>query len=355
MNRKQRRTAAKIDKKQGRTGTPSSAADMVVNKAIAAAQAGALADAERALDEVLARFPNHVEALHQKGMLMARTNRVENGIVLLQRVTAEKPGEALYWNNLSAACLTVERSEEGLAAARKAVEIDPKYAMAWRNLAMASTDLGHHRQSVEALERASALLPKDADLWNRLGLARLELSDGAGAETAFAKAVALDPLNAESLSNLGGIMIKQGRPKEALPHLHKAVEIDPDRFTAALHFGVALSLTDDLPKGLRWLRRATSIKPRADSAWGALADAAIMAGEKAEALDAAKRAAAFAPADAAHRARLQKLEGGDTTASAGVVELDFGGLVDFSSLRTPEPKKTDEIDLSRSLDQIFIR
>src|SRR5262245_17692900 len=107
MNRKQRRAAEKIGKAKTKTDAPRSAADNVVEKAIAAVQAGAFAEAEAAFDHVLARFPDHTEALHQKGMLMARTDRVEGGIVLLRRVTTQKPGQALYWNNLSAACLTI--------------------------------------------------------------------------------------------------------------------------------------------------------------------------------------------------------------------------------------------------------
>ena len=138
MNRKQRRTADKVARKRTGAGTPTNAADLVVEKAIAAAQHGALAEAEAALDEVLARFPGHIEALHQKGMLLARTHRVEAGIDILRRVTVEQPREALYWNNLAAACLTIDRAEEARGAARKAVDLDPRYAMAWRNLAMAS-------------------------------------------------------------------------------------------------------------------------------------------------------------------------------------------------------------------------
>jgi len=343
MNRKQRRTAAKISKSPTKGG---SAADNVVEKAIAAAQLGAFADAEGALDEVLARFPNHVEALHQKGMLLARTHRVEAGIALLQRVTAQKPGEALYWNNLAAACLTCDRPGDAWTAARKAVELDSKYAMAWRNLAMASTDLGRHRDAAEALEKASVLMPRDAEIWGSLGVAQLELGDAARAETAFTKAVALDPTNAEHLSNLGVLLAKRDRAGEALPHLEKAVEIEPDRFTSALHYGVALTLTGDHTKGLRWLRRATSINSRSGAAWGALADAAIAAGEKTEALDAARRAVEFAPSDGSHRARLQRLERGDAPRTS-LMELDLG---DFA---TPERDKADETDLS--LDQIFIR
>jgi superkiller protein 3 len=349
MNRKQRRTAEKIAQKQGKSGAPTSAADSVVQKAVAAVQLGAFPEAEAALDEVLGRFPDHVEALHQKGMVLARTNRVEEGIALLKRATAAKPGEALYWNNLAAACLTIDRPEEARAAARKAVELDPKYAMAWRNLAMASADLGQHRDVAEALTKASLLTPKEVDVWSRLGVAQLELNDAARAETAFAKAVALDPRNAECLSNLGVLLTKRGRAGEALSHLEKAVEIEPDRFTAALHYGVVLALTGDHAKGLRWLRRATSINPRSDVAWGALADAAMAAGEKTEASDAARRAAEFAPADQSHRARLQKLQRTEIQPRATLVELDLGG----SSIR--DDSKTDETDLSRSLDQIFIR
>jgi Flp pilus assembly protein TadD len=349
MNRKQRRTAAKIDKKQGKTGTPSSAADNVVQKAIAAAQAGALGDAERALDEVLQRFPDHVEALHQKGMLLARTHRVEDGIVLLHRATQKNPGESLYWNNLAAACLTCNRSDEARTAARKALDLDSKYVMAWRNLAMASTDLGEHRDAVEALDTASKLAPNDADVWSRLGLAQLELGEAARAETAFAKAVALDPNNAEFRSNLGVLIAKRGgRAGEAVVHLEKAAAIEPDRFVTALHYGIALVLSGEPAKGLRWLRRATSIKPNSDAAWGALADAAMSAGETAEAQDAARRAAEFAPTDPNHRARLRRLEPGAASRST-LIELDLGTPV------RSDQGRADEIDPSTSLDQIFIR
>jgi Flp pilus assembly protein TadD len=347
MNRKQRRAAGKIARKQPKDASPQAAADNLVEKAIAAARLGAFADAESALDEVLAHFPDHIEALHQKGMLLARTDRVEEGVTLLERVTAKKPGEALYWNNLAAARLTINRSAEAQIAARKAVELDRKYAMAWRNLAMASADLDRHRDAAEALEKASTLTPNDPEIWSQLGLARIELEDSAQAEAAFAKAAALDPKNAECLSNLGGLMVKRGRAADALQHLERAVAIEPDRFTAALHYGVALAMTGDLAKGLRWLRRATSIKPRSDAAWAALADAASTAGEKAEALDAAQRAAELAPSDPSHRVRVQKLESDGAEPRSTLVELDLGSP-------TPAREQAKDVDLSRSLGQIFI-
>jgi hypothetical protein len=53
-------------------------------------------------------------------------------------------------------------------------------------------------------------------------------------------------------------------------------------------------------------------------AWGALADAALIAGEKAEALDAAKRAAMIDPANESHRLRLAKLQGAPAVESTGL-------------------------------------
>ena len=146
-----------------------------------------------------------------------------------------------------------------------------------------------------------------------------------------------EPGNPEYLSNLGALLGQVGRWKEALPHLEKAIELEPERFAAALHYGAALAMARDFEKGLRWLRRATSIKPRSDAAWGTLADAATAAGEHMEALDAARRAAEIAPSDQTHRARLEKLRPGGTQPAVA----DRG--------------RPAETDLSQSLDQIFIR
>jgi Flp pilus assembly protein TadD len=345
VNRKQRRAAAKT----GKPASPQGIADNVVQKAIAAAKAGALQEAAEALDQVLERFPNHVEALHQKGMILARTGNAEAGIAFLQRATAAKPDQPLYWNNLAAACLTCDRLDQAREAAQRAVSLDPQYVMAWRNLGTAAGALKHYAAAAQAFEKASQLAPRDADLWYQLALAQLESGGHASGRTALAKAVELAPGNAEYQSNMGILLLQERRVADALPYLERAVGLEPDRFAAALHYGICLSLEKRYEPALRWLRRATSIKPTSDVAWGALADAAMSAGETAEAQDAARRAAEFAPGDPNHRARLRKLEQ-STLPRATLVELDLGSPVQFS-----DQGKTNEPDLSTSLDQIFIR
>ncbi len=103
------------------------------------------------------------------------------------------------------------------------------------------------------------------------------------------------------------LLAQRNRMAEALPHLEAALNLEPDRFSAALHFGLAQASAGDYAKALRWLRRATSIRPRSDDAWANLADVAEKAGEQAEALDAARRAATIAPDKHGHRQRLDRL------------------------------------------------
>jgi tetratricopeptide (TPR) repeat protein len=345
VNRKQRRTAAKTGKSAPRHGI----ADNIVQKAIAAVQAGAMQEASQALDQVLERFPNHVEALHQKGMLLARIGDAEAGIPFLQRATAAQPNQALYWNNLAAACLTCDRLDQARDAAQRAVSLDPKYVMAWRNLGTAAGALKQHEAAAHAFEKASALAPKDADIQYQLAVALLETGRRADGRAALEKAVQQAPGNAEYLSNLGIVLLQEHRASDALPHLERAVGVEPDRFSAAFHYGIALALTHNHAPALRWLRRATSVQPRSDQAWGALADTALTAGLRDEAVDAARRAAEIAPADATHRSRLQRLSG---TGSAGGIVVEGLDVIDFSSLRE-QPKPTSP-DLSASLGKIFI-
>lgn len=345
MNRQQRRAAAKT----GKSAPQQSVADNVVRKAIAAVQGGAVQEAAQAFDQVLERFPNHVEALHQKGMLLARTGNVEAGIPYLQRATSAQPNEALYWNNLAAACLLCERLDEARDAAQRAASLDPRYVMAWRNLGTAAGGLKQHAAAAEAFAKASALAPKDAEIWYQLAAARLEMGQRIDGLAALEQAVACAPANAEYLSSLGSALLQENRVGDAKIQLERAVAIEPDRFVAALNYGIALALQRDYEPALRWLRRATSAGPRSAQAWGVLADTALSAGLRDEAHDAARRAAEFAPNDATHRARLQRWSGTGDAAGIAIEGLD---VIDFGSLRD-QPKPASP-DLSLSLDKIFI-
>ena len=134
------------------------------------------------------------------------------------------------------------------------------------------------------------------------------------------------------------------------PHLEQVAALDPDRFTAALHFGVGLA-TERRPAQGPALAAPRHLDP-AEFRHGlgrARRRGDARPATTAEALDAAKRAAMFAPADPNHRARLRRLEPG----AALALDVDRAGSR-HAPVRSDQGK-ADEIDPSTSLDQIFIR
>jgi Flp pilus assembly protein TadD len=153
MNRKERRAAAK--QAGGKTASASVVAK--IDQAIAFAQAGDLAKAEALLDPVAKSDPDLPEVNHQLGMVYVRTGRTDAGLQLLRKAVAIRPEESLYWNNLGAACLSIERSQEAVDAVKKALAIDAKNFMAWQNLGLGQRDLGDRAAAAEAFDRANGL------------------------------------------------------------------------------------------------------------------------------------------------------------------------------------------------------
>src|SRR5690349_6332592 len=108
MNRKERRASAKLQ----RSGQGQGAASAKVEQAITLAQAGNFEAAEPLLDAARRLSPDDPEAMHQLGMIYVRTGRANSGIALLKQATEKRPQEYIYWNNLTAAYLSVEMSKE---------------------------------------------------------------------------------------------------------------------------------------------------------------------------------------------------------------------------------------------------
>lgn len=327
MNRKERRAAAKQERTgQGRT---TSAAQMAkIEKAIGLAQAGDLAGAETILQALNKSDADQPEVNHQLGMIHARTGRTETGLDLLRRAVQLRPEESLYWNNLAAACLAIERSQEAVDAAHKAVGLDPKNFMAWQNLALGQRDLGERNAATEAFERAAQLGTLDASGLASWGECLGALRRFAEAETVVRRGLAAAPDDPAILTLLGWLLSEQGKQEEARDTFRRSLELKADQFLAAFNYAV-LSLRDNqIETGLRWLRRATSIDPKAAGAWRVLALELAGQGLRDEALPVAERTLRLVPDDAEIQALVRKLKGGGD-------EIDASFTIDFGETKTP--------------------
>jgi Flp pilus assembly protein TadD len=308
MNRKARRTAAKQIRSVDMKGASTETLDLLVDKALANAQAQKWPEAEAVLRQIVTAHPTHAEALHQLGIALGRLGRAVEGIDFLRKATELKPAESLYWNNLSVCSLAAARPHDAVEAARRATAIDPHYGMAWDSLGDALTTMKDYLGARDAYERSIATKGVDLASLKRLANCQMNIGDLAAAEANLQQALQLAPDDLEVLSNLGSVLVALHKPAAALVHLEQAVERTPDQFSVAYNYARALAATDQSAKAIRWLRRATSIDHRAHGPWLHLGELLLKTGDVLEALVAAKRARDLAPGLMAATDLLQRVE-----------------------------------------------
>ncbi len=353
MNRKDRRAAAKQER-TGRGKTISGAQIAKIEKAISMAQAGDLAGAEALLDAVHKSEPDQPEVNHQLGMIHARTGRTESGLELLRKAVELRPAESLYWNNLAAACLAIERSQEAVEAARKALALDPKNFMAWQNLALGQRDLGDRSAAVEAFDRAAALGSLDPGALASWGESLGALGRFADAEGVVRRALAMVADDPQILTLLGWILSEQGKGEEARDIFKRSLDLKADQFLAAFSYAVLSIRAGDAAVGLRWLRRATSIDPKAAAAWRLLALELAQQGLTEEALPVAERSLRLAPDDAEIQQLIRKLKG-ETEAEAPVITIDFGDAMPPAAGENPKAPETKPLAGSGVFDLSVVK
>lgn len=157
----------------------------------------ALVEAEGALEQVLAHWPEQPDALHFLGVLRHTQGRDDEAVALIRRALAQEPANPGAWNNLGnvlvesqqleAAAVAYARSvaeageapaaadplnnlcvlhrragrlHEAEAAARKALALHANSGAAWFNLSLVLLDQGQVAEGLQANNRAITLWPR---------------------------------------------------------------------------------------------------------------------------------------------------------------------------------------------------
>jgi lipoprotein NlpI len=146
-------------------------------------RAGNRAEAESVFRAILARDPNHAEALHLLGVLAADADQPDLAIDLIRRAIAIRPDVAGYHSNLGSALRDAGRLDEAVESCRRAIAINPRHAKAHFNLGQSMRDLDRIDEAIAMFEQAIALDPNYARAHYALGLMLLlkgELARGFG-------------------------------------------------------------------------------------------------------------------------------------------------------------------------------
>jgi tetratricopeptide (TPR) repeat protein len=245
--------------------------------------AGRLAEAEKIYRQILARQPNHPDALNLLGVLASQVGRHDDAIELIRRSLILRPdyvsalvnlgnilciqgkfdeaaftcrraidlnpSDAVALNNLGIALLGQGKADESAIAYRRAIQLQPGYPEAFNNLGNALKHQGQLDEAIVAYRQAIELKPNYVDAWINLGNAHKDLGQFEEAANAYRQAIQHDPRFAEAYSNLAIALSGQGKIGDAIAACRQAIEVKPARAESHWNLGVLLLLSGDFEAG----------------------------------------------------------------------------------------------------------
>lgn len=243
-----------------------------LKRASSLAQAGRFSEAARLYREVLARTPEHAEAVHFLGICLIQSGNRDEGLPLLERSLRLAPDNAMY--RLNYGLMLAEAGDVAAAGAQfeAALRLEPRNATAHNYRGMACQRLGRLDDAIAAYGEALRLAPGDAAAANNLGYCLHERGDVEGATAWLQRSLSADPRNPMAHSNLGNALRAAGTPDAAARSYRRAIELAP-RFADA-HHNLALALRDlgDAAGALGEAREAVHCAPANAAAWQLFAD-----------------------------------------------------------------------------------
>jgi protein O-GlcNAc transferase len=224
-------------------------------------QAGRLAEAERIYQQVLARHPDHLDALHLLGILAMQRGRKDESVELLRRAIERNPDFADAHINLGIALVNLGQVEAAIAAFRRAIELKPGAVGTHINLGNALKLNGQLDNAIECYRQAVRIEPDFAEA--HFSLAKALRSNGQLDEAlaAFRETVRLNPDDAAAHANLGGILNIVGRLDEAIASLRQAVRLKPDLAIAHNNLGTTFRDTGRVDEAISCYRQALRANP----------------------------------------------------------------------------------------------
>ena len=220
-------------------------------EAVAALNAGRIAEARDRAALVLERSPQRYEALHVAALARLNTGDAADALAFADPLVKHFPEDAFAQNTRGAILQALGRLDESIAAYRRAMELNPGYLDACFNLARACTESGRKAEAVQAYERIAAAGEQGVPPYMR-----------------------------------GIALFETGRVAESMAALTRAVQADPGSGPAQAHLSLAAHRSGAHDAALASGRAALRLMPSSREALAAAAQAELQAGD----LDAAEQA-----------------------------------------------------------------
>src|SRR3569623_1584042 len=258
MNRQQRRAAAKA--------VPASLSPTAaLQLGIANHQIGRLPEAELHYRQVLAVQHHNPDALHLIGAIYLQTNRVTQGVELIQRAIGLNDTNAEYFSNLGTGLRLLGRLNDAEEAYRHAVALDSSFAAAFHDYGNVLLVLNRPGEALDCFTRVIQIDPFHADAHNQRAKILQQIGRYEDALVTFAHALSLDPERPEVLLNRSATFDEMHRFEDAAVDLDAALAINPDYAEAHWNDGLHRLLLGDYSHGWQkneWRWKCPALKLR---------------------------------------------------------------------------------------------
>jgi Tfp pilus assembly protein PilF len=166
--------------------------------------------------EQIARFgrsqnPQDTKLANTLGLILLDQRRAEEALEAFNEAHAGKPHKPEYLSNLGLALKVLGRWEEAQTAYSKALQLDPNFVSALLGRSSISTELGNYTAAEVDIDFARRLSPNNPEVATSIAKLRLCQGDLEAAYTAFDQAVANTANVADAKVNRGLIRMLQGR------------------------------------------------------------------------------------------------------------------------------------------------
>jgi len=206
-------------------------------------EGGDLVAAEALYRQVLARAPEHPDALHLLGLIAQaagdvleagpdKLNQYQRAAASIRRALALRPDEAVFHYNLANVLRDTGQLEAAITSYRAALAlhnvnrvIDPDTLL---NLGNALAAHGEPGAAADCYRLLLRNVPQHFAAQVNLAQVLRVLGDAAGARAAYQAVVALDARNLDAQLGLGVLEQEAGNFAAAYQHYQAALQIDPD-------------------------------------------------------------------------------------------------------------------------------
>lgn len=243
--------------------------------ALAAHQAGNLAQAEEMYARLLAAKPGQAQVTYLMGALRAQQGRSAEAVELLESALAAQPDNPAILLHLGNALQDQKRFADALVRYDQALAKKPEYAEALNNRGNALSALGRLDLALASFDAALALQPGDARTWYNRGVALQHASRHEQAIASFDRAVTIRPDMAEGWNNKASALLILKQPADALISFDWALALEPHNAQFRMNHASALQALKRYDEALSDYDQVMAQDPNFPNALGEAAKAAL--------------------------------------------------------------------------------